>query len=166
MIHLISSRQCLQNSGCTKIPDILKRILRYHQNSSFGGILNMVENLHSILLEALTFVKHYIACEAKTTRPHEFLRWPFHPLFTAHPCGSVELNYLRPHGLQSARLLCPWDFPGKNTGGGCYFILQGTFLSQGSNPHLCLLHWQVDPLPLTQVGSPMFIAEVAKIQKR
>ena len=23
-----------------------------------------------------------------------------------------------PHGLQSARLLCPWDFPGKNTGVG------------------------------------------------
>ena len=23
---------------------------------------------------------------------------------------------LRPHGLYSARLLCPWDFPGKNTG--------------------------------------------------
>ena len=23
-----------------------------------------------------------------------------------------------PHGLQPTRLLCPWDFPGKNTGGG------------------------------------------------
>ena len=26
---------------------------------------------------------------------------------------------LQPHGLQPARLLCPWDFPGKNTGVGC-----------------------------------------------
>ena len=25
------------------------------------------------------------------------------------------------------RLLCPWDFPGKNTGVGCYFLLQGIF---------------------------------------
>ena len=25
---------------------------------------------------------------------------------------------LRPHGLQTARLLCPWDSPGKNTGVG------------------------------------------------
>ena len=24
-------------------------------------------------------------------------------------------------------LLCPWDFPGKNTGVGCHFLLQGTF---------------------------------------
>ena len=27
------------------------------------------------------------------------------------------------HGLQSTRFLCPWDFPGKNTGVGCYFLL-------------------------------------------
>ena len=140
--------------------------MRYHQDSSFGGILNMVENLHPILLEALTFVKHYIVCKARTTRPQEFLRWPFYPHVYSTCVHSVEFNYLQPHGLQSARLLCPWDFPGKNTGVGCYFILQGIFLSQGSNPHLCLLHWRVDPLPLTQLGSPIFIAEVTKIQKR
>ena len=40
---------------------------------------------------------------------------------------------LWPHGLWPARLLCPWDFPGKNTGVGCYFLLQGTFPTQGSN---------------------------------
>ena len=40
------------------------------------------------------------------------------------------------------------DLPGKNTGVGCHFLLQGIFLTQGSNPHLlCLLHWQVDSLP-------------------
>ena len=27
---------------------------------------------------------------------------------------------LQPHGLQPTRLLCPWDFPGKNTGVGCH----------------------------------------------
>ena len=32
------------------------------------------------------------------------------------------------------RLLCPWNFPGKNTGVGCYFLLQGIFPIQGSNP--------------------------------
>ena len=24
-----------------------------------------------------------------------------------------------------AMLLCPWDFPGKNTGVGCHFLIQG-----------------------------------------
>ena len=26
-----------------------------------------------------------------------------------------------------ASLLCPWNFPGKNTAVGCHFLLQGTF---------------------------------------
>ena len=40
--------------------------------------------------------------------------------------------------VDSLRLLCPWDSPGKNTGVGCHFLLQGIFLTQGSNlglPH-------------------------------
>jgi len=40
-------------------------------------------------------------------------------------------------GLPPARLLCPWDSPGKNTGVGCPFLLQGIFPTQGWNP--CLL---------------------------
>ena len=41
---------------------------------------------------------------------------------------------LQPCELQSTRLLCPWDSPGKNTRVGCYFLLQGTVLTQASNP--------------------------------
>ena len=43
----------------------------------------------------------------------------------------------------------PWDSPGKNTRVGCHALLQGIFLTQGSNQHLlCLLHWQAGYLPL------------------
>ena len=35
------------------------------------------------------------------------------------------------YGLQSTRLLCPWDSPGKNTRGGCHALLQGIFPTQG-----------------------------------
>ena len=45
-------------------------------------------------------------------------------------------NSLQPYGLSPARLLCPWDSPGKNTGVGCHAFLQGIFLTQGLNPHL------------------------------
>ena len=38
---------------------------------------------------------------------------------------------LRPHGLKPARLLCPWDFPSKNTGVNCHFFLQGNLLDPG-----------------------------------
>ena len=36
---------------------------------------------------------------------------------------------------------CPWDFPGKNAGMGCHFLLQGIFLTQGLNLHLLLGRW-------------------------
>ena len=43
---------------------------------------------------------------------------------------------------------CPWNSLSKNTGVGCHFLLQGIFLTQGSNPCLlCFLHWQVGSLP-------------------
>ena len=40
--------------------------------------------------------------------------------------------------LETTRLLCPWDFPGKSTGVGCHSLLQGILPTQGSN--LGLLH--------------------------
>ena len=55
----------------------------------------------------------------------------------------------------AARFLCLWNFPGKNTGVGCHFFLQGMFLTERSNPCLLsLLHWQVDFLPLKPQGKP------------
>ena len=52
------------------------------------------------------------------------------------------------HGLQLIRFLCPRDFPGKNTGVACHFLLRG-------RSNLCLLHWQVDSLPLSYQASPL-----------
>ena len=47
---------------------------------------------------------------------------------------SVLSDSLQRQGVQPTRLLCPWDFPGKNTGIGCHYLLQGIFPTQGSNP--------------------------------
>ena len=55
-------------------------------------------------------------------------------LETVWKCHSVVSDSLQPHGLQPGRLLYPWDFPGKNTGVGCHFLIQGIFLTQRSNP--------------------------------
>ena len=61
------------------------------------------------------------------------------------------------HGLQPARLLCPWDSPCKNTRVVCHFLLLGIFSTQGLNPCLLwLLHWQMDSLPLSHLGSTTY----------
>ena len=85
---------------------------------------------------------------------------------------SVVSDSLRPHGLcmgfprQDPSLLCSWNFPGKDTGVGCHFFLQGIFLTQGSNSCLwSLLHWQVDSLPLVPHGKPIFLITWNKMDR-
>ena len=51
-------------------------------------------------------------------------------------CCCLVVKFCRtllwPHGLQPTRLLCPWDFPGKNTGMSCHFLLQGNLPGPGT----------------------------------
>ena len=41
--------------------------------------------------------------------------------------STAVSNFLQPRGLWLTRLLCPWNLPGKNSGVGCHFLLQGIF---------------------------------------
>ena len=68
-------------------------------------------------------------------------------------CDPIDYTV---HGILQARILEWVAFPFSLLQGvGCYFLLQGIFLTQGSNPHLlCLLHWQVGSLPLAAPGKP------------
>ena len=60
-------------------------------------------------------------------------------------------NSLQPYGPQPAKLLCPWDFLGKNTGVGCPFLLQ-EILTQRLNPYLLCV--SCISRPLCHLGSP------------
>ena len=61
----------------------------------------------------------------------------------AHSVVSVSL---RPHGLWPARLLCPQNFPGKDTGVGCHFFLQG--ISQTRDQiHVSCVSWTGRKIP-------------------
>ena len=78
-------------------------------------------------------------------KKYQFTARFHHGVRSYHSCLVMsDSQWLR--GLRPPRLLCPWDFPDKNTGVGCHFLLQESFMTQGSNPRL--LHWQVDSLPL------------------
>ena len=75
--------------------------------------------------------------------------------------NSCPLSWWCPGGLVAklcstlvipwpTRLLCPWDFPGRNTRVVCHFLLQGIFLIQGLTPGFPAL--QEDSLPSEQPG--------------
>ena len=61
--------------------------------------------------------------------------------------------------MEHTRLLCPWNYPGKNSGEGSHSLVQGTFPTQGSNLHLLWLlhcrqiiyHWATKEAPLSMV---------------
>ena len=59
------------------------------------------------------------------------------------------------------RLLCPWDSPGQNIGVGCHFLLQGIFLTQGSN--LCVLHCRQILYLLSHLGSMVATEKTTKV---
>ena len=108
-------------------------------------------------------------CNAQHGTEEAFNKWLLFPKYnfsmSPHSCSfylselcicSVAQSRLTlwSYRLQAARLLCPWDFPGKNIGVGCHFLLQEIFPTQGSNWHL--LHWQIDSKYL---GSPVWTEE-------
>ena len=63
--------------------------------------------------------------------------------------------------------LCPWDSPGKNTGVGGHALLQGIFLTQGSNLDLLqLLRCRQILYHLSQEGSPRILEWVAMPSSR
>ena len=67
----------------------------------------------------------------------------------------LAIEQQQQHGLGSARLFCPWNFPSKNAGMGCHFLLQGIFLTQEWNLHLLhLLHLWASYLELCHLGCP------------
>ena len=70
-----------------------------------------------------------------------FTRWSNHQYYLTVEYFFVGVRMhaqscptLRPHGLQLTRLLCPCDFPGKNTGVGCYVLLQENLPNSGIKP--------------------------------
>ena len=84
-----------------------------------------------------------------------------HAHASMNACGTQSLvASLWLHELWPARLLCPWDSPGKNTGVGCHFLLQEIFLTQELNPHL--LHLLFGSLFFTTVppGEPIPLADI------
>ena len=78
--------------------------------------------------------------EGKRKRGWQRMRWAASPTQWAHAVPVFSLfshaRLFAPYALQLARLLCPWDSPGKNTRVGCHALLQGILPTQGLNSQL------------------------------
>ena len=107
--------------------------------------LSLLERLKQPWLDILQFFVAWSPGKMKQAESMKVTRWKW-------KCSrSVVSNSLWSYRLYvAARILSPWDFPGKNTGVGCHFLLQGIFWTQRLNsglPHfgqaLYHLTWQM-----------------------
>ena len=77
----------------------------------------------------------------------------------SRPTLCDPMDYIYP-----TRLLCLWGSPSKTTGVGCRFLLQRTFLTQGSNPpRLLLLHRQAGSLPAVPPRKPSVVRSAVDV---
>ena len=80
----------------------------------------------------------------KKKRSHEDI---MHDTIVNNCCCYLAANsgliLLKLHGMQLARRLCPWDFPGKNSGGGCHFLLQRNLPNPGMGSCISCIGRQV-----------------------
>ena len=91
---------------------------------------------------------------------------PWFPIsFSVKASCSVMSDSLPPFEPWPARLLCPWDFPDKNTGVGSHSLLQGIFVTQGLNSGL--LHFRKILFHLSHQGNnlsfPRMVSSFLKV---
>ena len=94
------------------------------------------------ILASLTWVSLF--CDSWSTAS-ESMVWSYLLNIQVYSCTlSCVWLFATP---RTVRLLCPWDYPGKNNELACHLLLQGIFPTQGLNPHLLCLQitgtWKV-----------------------
>ena len=127
------------------------RVLRISAKSNLSILLEVFLELHlifhtlfDILFSSyLVFIPFLLDAACFLNK----IQIPLH----CFPARSETRLYTYSCGLQTARFLCPWDSPGKNTRVGCHALLHGIFLTQESNPGL--LHCRQTLYPLSHQGS-------------
>ena len=92
-----------------------------------------------------------------------FMVWTTREAVCVFSC-LVMPDSLQPHGLQPIRLLWPWDFPGKDTGVVCHFLLWGIFPTHWLN--LGLLHCRQILYQVSYQGSQHSIKYVKGIRAK
>ena len=102
-------------------------------------------NCLTFLSHCLDFRMGIIMPASQSCSKRQINRMLWNVLSCLTPCDPMNCRMLGSsvHGI----------FPGKNTRVASHFLLQGISPTQRSSPHfLCLLHWQVDSLPLVPPG--------------
>ena len=147
----------LQYFGDIMFGSLLSRFLHrsFHHYFSFQHFVKvMFPNRSSLVLFSIYLIHFEISapytvvvkaeCSGANCEEWILSLWLISYICVCVLSHSIVSDSLWPHGLSPispARLLCPWRFSSKNTAVGCHALLQGIFLTQGSNPGLPHCRW-------------------------
>ena len=129
-------------------------------SASSHSALSIAQSLHRSLSMYFLFLCYSLLSWVLTTwlRAQEMLLQVLRQRVCA-ACSVARPQWLS-ETLRTAVQQAPlsMDFPGKSTGVGCHFLLQGLYLTQGSNTHpLRLLHWEAGRFFTTEPpGKPSY----------
>ena len=116
--HMFDIAQlCFKNSGLIIAPEKIQTSTPYHY---LGFVVNKqctTPQLTQIRTDKLSTLNDF----QKLLGDINWIRPSFSSVQFSR---SVVSDSVRPHRRQPIRLHRPWDSPGKNTGVGCYFLLQ------------------------------------------
>ena len=82
----------------------------------------------------------FTCCNEDPAKPNKSLNI-FESLPASHQQPPMAPTVLWFHGQYPTRLLYPWDSPGKNTGMGSHFLLQGIFPTRNRTCISCTARW-------------------------
>ena len=117
---------------------ISQSFLSYLPPCSPSPSLNVSEVLRAqnCLLRFFPDVPHHNACCSMTRTFQKLFPYLYSDGDNVYLCAQSCPTFCDPMDCSHTRLLCPWNFPDKNTGVGCHFLFQWIFPTQGSNLHL------------------------------
>ena len=96
----------------------------------FFSTIQFILRLWMVLPSSFCFPQILLSCLTKWYQTRGFWNATNLCIYSSMYSRSVVSNSSN-HGPQPARLLCLWDFPGKNSGVGCHCLLQEIFPDQG-----------------------------------
>ena len=109
----------------------------------------------TIVTQNITLLPHHQPIKELHTAPNAPWDSLPHTITLSHCPGLSHIWLFRTPWMVARQAPLSMGFPSKNTEVDCRFLLYGIFPTQGSNLGLLhLLHWQVDSLPLSHLGSP------------
>ena len=141
-----------------QVPSEISTVREILQLTQRLGSLDLSKSVMSWWLSVLMKVILWIKCLLMWVFWSRILIWCCIPVTGAAyviMCVHAQscLTLLWPFELQPARLLCPWDFPGRSSRVSCHFFLQEIFLIQGLNLFPVSPAFQADSLMLSHQGS-------------